>query len=98
MFVIDGIAYADNPNPLLKVEIVRPLDDHTLWLRFNNDEERTFDMTPFLSTQAFSALADAKRFSGVYLVRGVPTWDGGIDIAPEHLYENGKAPRIAQAL
>lgn len=35
MYVVNGIAYAGEPSPAIKVCGVRPLDDFKLWIRFN---------------------------------------------------------------
>ena len=88
MYIKNGIAYAGEEKPMLKVSGVRPLENHRLWLRFNTGEARVFDLTPLLSQPAFAPLADINVFKGVYIDYGVPVWnDGDIDIAPETLYE-----------
>ena len=90
MYIIDGIAYAGEKKPPLKINGVRPLEDFKLWLRFNTGEAKVFDFTPLLSMPAFAPLADINVFRGVYIDYGVPVWnDGDIDIAPETLYEQG---------
>ena len=88
MFIRDGIVYADDPTPMLRVCGVRPLSDHQLWLRFNTEEEKVFDCKPLLNCGIFSRLRDETLFRDVYLDYGTVVWDNGnIDIAPEHLYE-----------
>ena len=90
MYIKNGIAYAGEEAPLLKVNGVRPMDNYKLWLRFNTGEAKIFDCTPLLSQPAFAPLADKDVFKGVYIDYGVPVWnDGDIDIAPETLYEQG---------
>lgn len=87
MYVVDGIAYADNQTPEPLVCGVRPLDDFTLWLRFSSGEARRFDLKPLLQSPAFAPLADPQRFKEVYIDYGVLVWmDGAIDIAPDYLY------------
>lgn len=89
MYVINGIAYAGEQSPMLKVCGVRPLDDHKLWIRFNNGEAKIFDFKPLLSSPAFAPLSDINVFKGVYIDYGVTVWnDGDIDISPETLYQN----------
>lgn len=43
MYIVDGIAYAGELEPMLQVVGVRPLNDFRLWVRFNNDEVKIFD-------------------------------------------------------
>lgn len=91
MCVVDGIAYAGERAPTIKVSGVRPLDGHRLWIRFNTGEARIFDFTGLLNAPAFAPLASEEVFRGVYIDYGVATWDdGNIDIAPSYLYEHSK--------
>lgn len=91
MYIENGIAYAGEPKPLIKIISVRPLDDYKLWLRFNNGEIRVFDFKPELDSPAFAPLKDKDVFRTVYIDYGVTVWnEGDIDIAPEHLYKYSK--------
>ena len=88
MYIIDGIAYAGDPAPQLKVWGIRAMDDYRLWLRFSTGEAKIFDFKPMLEKPAFVSLADRERFRNVYIDYGVPVWnDGEVDISPEYLYE-----------
>ncbi len=90
MYVVNGIAYAGDPAPMLKISGVRPLPDFRLWVRFNNDEAKIYDFKPLLDFPAFAPLSDPDTFKSVYIDYGVTVWnDGAIDIAPEELYEHG---------
>lgn len=90
MYVVNGIAYAGEQAPPIKVSGVRPLDDYRLWVRFNTGEAKVFDFKPLLDKPAFAPLADKTIFQAVYIDYGVTVWsDGDIDIAPETLYQNG---------
>ncbi len=90
MYIINGIAYAGEPTPALRVSGVRPLDNFRLWVRFNNNEARVFDFKPLLEVPAFAPLSNPDTFRSVYIDYGIPVWNNGdIDIAPETLYENG---------
>lgn len=89
MYIIDGIAYAGEQAPAIKVSGVRPLPDHKLWLRFNTGEVKVFDFTPLLQDAAFAPLKDMDIFAGVYIDYGVTVWnDGDIDISPRYLYDH----------
>ena len=90
MYIVDGIAYAGDRKPVLRVTGVRPLNDFRLWTRFNNGEARVFDFKPLLKMPGYAPLSNIDTFKGVYIDYGVPVWNNGdIDIAPEYLYENG---------
>lgn len=90
MYISNGIAYAENPKPILKISGVRPLDDYKIWVRFNTGEAKIFDFSPLLNTPAFAPLKDKEVFNSVYIDYGVTVWlDGDIDIAPEYLFDNG---------
>lgn len=98
MYIINGIAYAGDQKPSLKVSGVRPLPDKRLWVRFNTGEAKVFDFSPLLGTAAFAPLADESVFRSVYIDYGIPMWnDGEIDIAPEKLYADGIAAEPLQA-
>ena len=88
MYIKNGIAYAGEQKPPLKISGVRPLEGHKLWLRFNNGEVRIFDFSKELDSPAFLPLKDKEVFNSVYIDYGIPVWgDGSIDIAPEYLYK-----------
>lgn len=90
MYIKNGIVYAGQPQPQVKVSGVRPLADYKLWVRFNNGEAKIFDCKELLDTPAFSPLRDEAVFRAVYIDYGVTMWqDGDIDISPEYLYEKG---------
>ena len=90
MYIVNGIAYAGEPTPILRVSGVRPLDDFRLWVRFNNSEARVFDFKPLLAFPAFAPLANPDTFKSVYIDYGAAVWnDGEIDISPETLYQEG---------
>ena len=90
MFIRDGIAYAGEEAPAIKVSGVRPLENHMLWVRFSTGEAKICDFKPLLSCPAFAPLTDEECFRQVYIDYGVTVWnDGEIDIAPEALYASG---------
>lgn len=91
MYIINGIVYAGEKSPAIKVSGVRVLknDGYKLWLHFNTGEEKIFDFSPLLDKPAFVPLKDKELFESVYLDYGFVLWgDGSIDIAPEYLYQN----------
>ena len=89
MYIVDGIAYAGEKEPLIKISGVRPMEDFKLWIRFSTGEAKVFDFKPLLEKPAFAPLADKAVFNGVYIDYGVTVWnDGNIDISPKFLYDN----------
>lgn len=89
MFIKDGIAYAGETAPAIKVSGIRPMEDFLLWIRFSTGEAKVFDFKPLLNSPAFAPLQDESVFRGVYIDYGVAVWmDGDVDIAPEYLYRN----------
>ena len=90
MYEVNGIVYADNPEPLKKIKFVRPLENHILFVRFSTEEERVVDISSLLNEPVFRPLQDQNVFQSVYVDYGTVVWCGGtIDIAPEYLYETG---------
>ena len=90
MYIVNGIAHAGQPAPMLSVSKVCPMNDHQLWVRFNTGEAKVFDFKPLLHEPAFAPLANADTFRQAYVDFGTVVWcDGEIDIAPEALYAQG---------
>lgn len=91
MYIVDGIAYAGEPKPILSVVSIKPIENYRLIVEFNNGESRLFDFKSLLDSKVFSSLSDVALFNSVKLNHGVPVWkDGEIDISPYKLYEDGK--------
>ena len=63
---------------------------HMLHLQFENGEGRLFDMSGFLDKKPFTVLKDARLFAMASVENGAVVWPGGIDIAPETLYDRSK--------
>lgn len=89
MYVMDGIAYAGEPQKKLSVICARPLDGYKLYVRFSTGESGVFDMESLLDAPVFMPLKDKTEFDRVYVDFGVLTWlDGDADLAPEYVYEH----------
>jgi hypothetical protein len=67
---------------------VKPLDDYKLLLRFDNKEERIFDVKPYLKDNYFSSLKNKAIFKTVKTNQLTVEWIGNIDICPDELYYN----------
>ena len=75
----------------LSVIDVKPLDNYRLLLKFENNEEKIFDVTPYLETGKFQELKDEKLFKTVRVSFDSIEWDNQLDLDPELLYEKSKA-------
>jgi len=80
-------------NTLKWVTAARVVGDYLLELDFNDGRRVVFDCQPLISQyKLFAPLRDKDVFARFALDGWTVTWlDGTVDIAPEHLYELGKA-------
>lgn len=83
----------ETTNDLKWVTEAHTLDDYRLDLIFNNGERRIFDCKPIIEKYPrFSPLLDKDVFANIILDGWTVAWlNGLLDIAPEHLYEEGIA-------
>lgn len=87
MYLRNGICYAGELRPDLKVIQAKPLRGGMMLVTFSTGEQRLFDTT-LLEGPAFAPLADEAVFCSPVLFHGVITWSNGeIDVAPETVYE-----------
>lgn len=88
MFVVNGIAYANERTENIEVTSVKPLDDMMMIVMFSSGEKRLFDASVLLKYPAFALLRNEAVFRNAGVENGVVVWnDGDIDIAPESMYE-----------
>lgn len=71
----------------LAVKEVKPLENYHLLLKFENDEERIFDLKPYLEIGKFKELKDEKLFKSVRVSFDSIEWANQLDLDPELLYE-----------
>ena len=92
MYIIDGIAYAGEPQKPIRAKSVRALADHKLLVTFTNDEKKVYDFAPLLDMTCYKPLQDKAVFDRAYVDCGVVCWnDGEIDISPDTMYIEGTA-------
>jgi Protein of unknown function (DUF2442) len=70
---------------ILRILSVRYLDNHRLYLEFNNGEAGEVDLSSELNGPIFQPLRDPKVFANVTLEGGTVAWPNGADLAPEYL-------------
>jgi len=75
-----------------RIKNVRPNDDYTLTIIFENNEERVFDVKPYLDKGIFNQLKDRRIFNSVKPFLGSIQWMNGLDFCPDTLYLESKAP------
>jgi hypothetical protein len=73
-----------NMNPYIKS--VRALDDYQLALEFENEEQRIFDMKPYLNRGIFVRLRNPALFQAARVVAGSVEWPTGLDLSYDTLY------------
>jgi len=75
----------------LSVSDVKALDDYQLLLKFENKEEKIFDVNPYLEIGKFQELKNKKMFKTVRVSFDSIEWDNQLDLDPELLYEKSKS-------
>ena len=74
----------------LSVIGVKPMDDYKLSLTFENNEQKVFDVSPYLEIGKFTELKDKTIFDSVKVSFDSIEWSNQLDLDPEILYEKSK--------
>ena len=70
-----------------KIIEVKPLQNYMLHLKYDTNEEKVFDVTPYIDGEWFGKLKDEHYFKTVKVKGNTIEWQGGQDIAPHELYD-----------
>ena len=73
---------------------VRVLPKHRLFVRFVDGTEGEVDVAPLVFSRSpgvFERLRDPSEFARARVRSGVVTWPGGLDLAPDAMYDDIKA-------
>jgi len=73
-----------------RVTNVKPEQNYTLLITFNNGEIKSFDLKPYLETGVFKELRDLSLFNSVKPFLGSIQWANGVDLCPDTLYLESK--------
>jgi hypothetical protein len=73
-----------------RVVQVKPLKSYTLYITFENGEEKEFDVKPNLEIGVFKELQNVSLFNSVKPFMGSIQWANGIDLCPDTLYLESK--------
>ncbi|HCL56795.1 MAG TPA: DUF2442 domain-containing protein [Spirochaetia bacterium] len=68
------------------IQSVKPLKNYQLELRFENGEEKIFNMESYLNHGIFKELKDETLFQTVHVSFDSIEWENGADLDPEILY------------
>jgi hypothetical protein len=86
MYIRQGIAYAGESVPPIRVKSVIATEDYQLLLTFTNGERRVFDCNPLFAYPVFKVLRDYDLFRQAHVDHGAVLWNDELDYAPEALY------------
>jgi hypothetical protein len=78
----------------LAIKDVKVLDNYCLLLKFENNEEKIFDVKPYLEIGKFKELKDEELFKSVKVCFDSIEWANRVDLDPELLYEKSYSSKI----
>ena len=68
------------------VKSVKPQENHSLLLTFENGEKRVFDLKPYFEKPVFKPLKNMAVFKTAHVVSGSVEWQGEVDLSFDTLY------------
>ncbi|MBI4502972.1 MAG: DUF2442 domain-containing protein [Gemmatimonadetes bacterium] len=74
-----------------RVTAIEPRANFRIWVRFQDGTEGEVDLSDIAGRGVFKHWVDyPQEFAAVSIdpVSGAPTWPGGLDVAPDRLYED----------
>ena len=71
--------------------LILVMDNYLLLLKFDNGEQRVFDVSPYIIGSWYGQLKDPEIFRTVHVSGHTVEWADGQDIAPHELYELSKS-------
>ncbi|MDR1339181.1 MAG: DUF2442 domain-containing protein [Prevotellaceae bacterium] len=75
---------------LLWVKDAKYIEDYKITVTFNNNTEKTVDLSDSLYGEVFEPVRDIEKFKQFRVSDWTIEWENGADFAPEYLYEIGK--------
>ena len=76
---------------MLKVTDVDYVKGYELLVTFNDGSRKLVNLQPYLTGEVFGELLDLDKFVQYGLTTYTIEWANGADLAPEFLYEVGRA-------
>lgn len=76
---------------------VKPLEAYRVWIRFEDGTQGTVDLSDLVGKGVFACWNDPQEFAKVFIDPENHTlaWPGGIDLAPDALYEDVAGQKAA---
>lgn len=65
---------------------IKTLENYKIKIKFENGEEKVFDMEKYIHEKFYQKLRDKKYFRNVKIAGNTIEWKDGEDVAPENLY------------
>lgn len=72
-----------------KIIEVKVLHDYKLLMKFETNEQKIFDVAPYLQYEVFNSLKKPEEFNKVYIDFGTVCWECGADLSRDTFYANG---------
>jgi hypothetical protein len=69
-----------------RVKEVTVTTDYQLLIVFTNNEQKVFDVKPYLNIGVFKELKNTSIFNSVRVVDGTVQWSNDLDFCPDTLY------------
>ena len=75
-----------------KIKSASVINNHTLLVKFENNQKRKYDVTPLFSKEMFSPLKNPVLFKAIQVEQGgyAVFWNSEIDISEYELWCNGE--------
>ena len=80
-----------------KIIEVRVSEGYRVWIRFEDGTQGTVDLSDLVGKGVFASWKEPQEFAKVFIDPETHTlaWPGGIDLAPDALYDDLKAEKAA---
>ena len=72
------------------IKEARIINDYNILIRFENGEQKVFDLKPYLDYHVFKALKNKDQLNAFRIVERTIEWDCGADLSPDTFYFESK--------
>lgn len=80
-----------------KIVEIKVLEGYKVWIQFEDGIQGTLDLSDLVGKGVFASWKDPEEFAKVFIDPETHTlaWPGGVDLAPDALYEDVAAQKAA---